>query len=90
MEILGSREGQMEMGPTKEQVAGPPPLLAQLPRSKKDLSALACHGQHGSHAVGDIPATDTAVRGGKKAWCLGTKEVLPKNISNYLHSSGNQ
>jgi len=80
----------MEKGPTKEQVAGPPLLPAQLPHPEKQLAASAWHGQHGSHAVGDVPATDSAARRGQKAWCLGTKEVLPKNVSNYLRSVGSQ
>lgn len=87
---LGGQGEQMENGPTKEQIAGPPPLPAQLPQPEEELAALARHGQHGAHAVGDIPATNTTARRGQKAWCLGTEEVLPKNISNYLRSSRSQ
>lgn len=90
MESLGSQWGQMENGPTKEQVAGLPPLPVQMPHPEEELAALTRCGQHGSHAVGDIPATDTAARVGQKAWCLCTEEALPKNISNYLHNSSSQ
>lgn len=35
----------MENGPSKEQVAGLPPLLVQLPHPKEELTALTRHGQ---------------------------------------------
>lgn len=55
---LEASGGQVENGPSKEQVAGPPPLPAQLPRPEEELAALAGCGQHGSTQRGtSLPLT---------------------------------
>lgn len=60
----------------------PLPLLVQLPHPEEE--------QHSARVAGDISATNTAVGGGQKAWCLGLEEMLLKNISDYLCIGGSQ
>lgn len=78
---LEDGEGRWSRGqPKRLSCAGggpsPSPLSVQLPHPEEE--------QHSSCVAGDISATDAAVGGGQKAWCLGLDEMLPKNISNYL------
>lgn len=87
---LEAGKGRWRRGQPKSRLSAPHPywrICAILRRSSLPWHAVASMAPT---QRGTFPATDTTVRAGQKAWCLGTEEALPKNISNYLHSSGSQ